>query len=223
MDGRVTVAGEELLLMPEKAVYWPAEHTLFVADVHLGKAAAMRAASIPIPETPTYETLERLSHAVCRTGARRLVVLGDLWHARQGRQPETVQASIRWRSVHPDLEVALVEGNHDRRSGDLPEGFRCDTWFEPTTLGPFSLCHYPDVEASGYKLAGHIHPGARLEGRGRRGCTLPCFWIGPACMVLPAFGAFTGYIAVHPVEGDRMFVMADGVVIEPASFSQRTG
>ena len=217
MDGRVTVAGEELLLMPEKAVYWPSQKTLFVADVHLGKAAAMRAAAIPIPETPTYETLDRLSHAVCRTGADRLIVLGDLWHARQGRQPETVRASIQWRQAHPYLEVILVEGNHDRRSGDLPEEFRCEVWQEPTALGPFSLCHYPDVDATGYKLAGHVHPGARLEGRGRRGCTLPCFWVGADCMVLPAFGAFTGFIAVRPREGDRLFVMAEGRVLEPAT------
>lgn len=203
--------------MPERAVYWPAESTLFVADVHLGKAAAMRAASIPIPETPTYDTLERLTGAIDRSGAKRLVVLGDLWHARQGRLPETVNASIRWREGHGNLEVALVEGNHDRRSGDLPEAFRCDLWFEPTELGPFALCHYPDVETEGYKLAGHIHPGALLEGRGRRSCTLPCFWIGSRCMVLPAFGAFTGYIAVRPVEGDRLFVLADGKVLEPAT------
>lgn len=217
MDALATVAGEQLLMLPEKALYWPSERTLFVADVHLGKAASMRAASIPIPETPTYETLDRLTSAICRTGAKQLIILGDLWHAKQGRQKETVDASINWRESHADIDVVLVEGNHDRRSGELPHRFRCDVWSEPSSLGPFALCHYPDVQADRYKLAGHIHPAALLQGRGRKSCTMPCFWIGGSCTVLPAFGAFTGYIAVRPVAGDRLFVIADGQVLEPAT------
>lgn len=205
--------------MPERSVFWPAESTLFVADVHLGKAASMRAAAIPIPETPTFETLDRLARALDRTGARRLVFLGDLWHAKQGRQPETVRAVGCWRDMHSDIEMILVEGNHDRRSGVLPEDFACTSLAEPACMGPFALCHYPDIESEGYVLAGHIHPGARLEGRGRRGCTLPCFWIGGKVMVLPAFGAFTGFVAVRPSVGDRLFVLAEGKVLEPDTIS----
>ena len=43
-DGRiaVTLAGEAILLLPERALYWPRQRALFVADVHLGKAARRR-------------------------------------------------------------------------------------------------------------------------------------------------------------------------------------
>ena len=39
----IQVAGETLLLLPEKAVYWPDQRMLIVADIHFGKAAAVEA------------------------------------------------------------------------------------------------------------------------------------------------------------------------------------
>jgi metallophosphoesterase superfamily enzyme len=43
------VMGERFVLLPEKAAFWPAMKTLFVADFHLGKAASFRRAGIPLP------------------------------------------------------------------------------------------------------------------------------------------------------------------------------
>src|SRR5581483_12363457 len=46
---RVGLQGESLLLLPERALLWERTGTLVVADAHLGKAAAFRAAAIPLP------------------------------------------------------------------------------------------------------------------------------------------------------------------------------
>ena len=46
---RATLAGEAVELLPERALHWIRERTLFVADVHLGKAAAFRAGGVPVP------------------------------------------------------------------------------------------------------------------------------------------------------------------------------
>jgi hypothetical protein len=43
---------------------------------------------------------------------------------------------------------------------------------------------------------------------------LPCFWFGAEVGLLPAFGGFTGSADVAPRGGDRVFVIADGEVIE---------
>ena len=37
-----TMAGESVELWPQRALFWPAGGTLFIADPHFGKAAAFR-------------------------------------------------------------------------------------------------------------------------------------------------------------------------------------
>jgi hypothetical protein len=39
----IVLAGETLRLLPDKALYWPRQQTLFIADAHFGKVAAFRA------------------------------------------------------------------------------------------------------------------------------------------------------------------------------------
>ena len=213
MDVMTTMAGEAVSLLPEKAIYWPGERTLFVADVHWGKAAAFRALSVPIPGGTTTADLERLSRALDRTGATRLVVLGDMLHARAGRQPETLAAIAAWRSARPDLSMLLVRGNHDESAGDPPVDWRIEVVDEPYPLGPFALRHYPEPAESGYVLAGHVHPAAYLSGRGGQGLRLPCFLCGPQVAILPAFSSFAGAKVVKPTAADSLYVVADDEVI----------
>ena len=49
-DGKavVTLAGETVELLAGRALHWPRARAVFVADVHLGKAAAFRAGGVPI-------------------------------------------------------------------------------------------------------------------------------------------------------------------------------
>lgn len=214
---RVTIAGEALTLIPERAVYWAARETLLVADPHFGKAAAFRAGGIPVPRGTTAGTLARLDRAIDRTGARRIVFLGDFLHARAGRQPATIAALARWRATRADLEVLLVRGNHDLRAGDPPTDLRIRVVGERISETPFVLAHHPEISDHGYVLAGHIHPGATLTGAGRQRERFACFWFGERCGVLAAFGEFTGLAAIRPRAGDRVFVVADDTVIEAAA------
>src|SRR3982074_1557313 len=48
-DLTIELAGEEIILLPERAIYWPRAETLFVADTHWGKDATFRAAAIAVP------------------------------------------------------------------------------------------------------------------------------------------------------------------------------
>jgi DNA ligase-associated metallophosphoesterase len=207
------VAGERLALLAERAAYWERARTLLVADPHFGKAAAFRAAGVPVPRGTTTGSLARLDSAVARTGARRIVFLGDFLHAREGREAETTRVVGEWRSRHAAIDVLLVRGNHDARAGDPgPEiDIRCVDG--PVVEPPFVFTHKPAVADSGYVICGHIHPAARLTGPGLERARLPCFWFGRHAAVLPAFGEFTGVgdIAVEP--GDRVWVVADRSVM----------
>ena len=94
-----TLAGERVELHAERALYWPAGATLFVADVHLGKAAAFRAGGIALPRGGTQADLARLAALLARTRARRLVVLGDFLHAAAGRVAALDAAFVAWRAA----------------------------------------------------------------------------------------------------------------------------
>ena len=214
-DLDISILGETLTLLPERAVFWKSRSTLFIADPHWGKAATFRAYGIPVPSGTTDEGIARLNSIVQRTSASHVIFLGDLLHAKAGRSSEMFAAVGAWRRKNPDVEMLLVRGNHDRRAGDPPDelGIRCTD--APHPMSPFVLDHHPRVNASGYVLAGHIHPGVRVVGE-----RLPCFSVGRDVAVLPAFGEFTGLAIISPVEGDRIFAIAEDCVIElrnPAS------
>ena len=209
------VAGESLVLLPERAAYWPAQGTLFVADFHLGKAASFRRAGIPLPPGTTSENVERLGRALDRTHAKRVVFLGDFLHSADGRAPGTLERFAAWRAARRALEITLVRGNHDRKAGDPPREWEIACVEEGGTLGPFVLNHEPGPSRGGYALAGHIHPAVRLAGDGET-LRLPCFWFARRYGVLPAFGAFTGSAVVRPKGGDQVFVIAEEEVLKVA-------
>lgn len=205
------VAGETLRLLPQKAVLWPREAMLIVADVHFGKAAAFRALGVPVPHGTTAENLAVLDALIAGHGVRRLVFLGDFLHAKAARAPRTLAALARWRARHPALDLILVRGNHDLHAGDPPAALGMSVVDEPWEQGPFAFCHHPDMRASGYVVAGHVHPVYRLVS-GREALTLPCFVFGPARAVLPAFGSFTGGHALRPADGEALFLVAGDAV-----------
>jgi DNA ligase-associated metallophosphoesterase len=216
LEGAVTVeaGAESLTLLPQRAAYWARRRTLFVADVHLGKAASFRRAAIPVPRGSTAETLDRLAAAVAACGAERLVVLGDLVHDATARAAAE-RAFLDWRERHAALDILLVAGNHDRRGGGLPERWRVRVVDEPYCMEGYALCHEPQAVGGAYALAGHLHPGVKLVA-GRDRLRLPCFWLRPEGAVLPAFGAFTGLANVVPRRDDRVYVAARNRVVAVA-------
>jgi DNA ligase-associated metallophosphoesterase len=207
------VAGETLALLPEKAVFWPARKTLFVADFHLGKAATFRDAGIPVPTGTTAENVDRLGRAIDKTGATQVIFLGDFLHAATGRAPRTLQRFAEWRESRAKLDLTIVRGNHDKKAGDPPESWGVQCVDAGGALGPFILNHEPGATRGGYALAGHIHPAVRLSGDGDT-LKLPCFWFAARYGVLPAFGAFTGTAEVRPRKGDQVFVVAEQEVLQ---------
>jgi DNA ligase-associated metallophosphoesterase len=207
----VTVAGEVLLLLAEKALYWAREKMLIIADIHFGKAASFRAAGVPVPRGTTSQNLAALDALLAAHDIAHIMFLGDFLHARAAHASATVAAMLAWRLRHPSLKLTLVRGNHDRHAGDPAAGLLIDLVDEPFQLGPFAFCHHPDLTTEGYALAGHIHPSYRLSTR-FDSLRLPCFVVGRARMILPSFGAFTGGFLVTPGEGDAIYVSSGEAV-----------
>jgi len=210
------VVGERMVLLAEKAAYWPSGRTLFIADFHLGKAASFRRAGIPLPSGTTAENVERLGRAIDKTRAQKVVFLGDFLHSAEGRTQSTFERFAAWREARKSLELVIVRGNHDKKAGDPPAEWNARCIDAGELLGPFVLNHEPRASRGGYALSGHIHPAVRLTGCGEKSLKLPCFWFGARYGVLPAFGAFTGTAEVLPRKGDQVFVVAEREVLQVA-------
>ncbi len=205
--------GQTLTLLPQRAAYWHERETLLIADPHFGKPEAFRAQSLPVPTGTTSAALARLDAAFAAVRVRRLVVLGDFWHASTSRTEEVLAELVAWRARHDELAIELVLGNHDRGVGRLPQEWDAVSHGGPVADFPFVFAHFPDPSDDGYVLCGHLHPAVVLTGRGRQRLKLPGFWFGPRVGVLPAFGEFTGGAVVSPMPGDRVFVVAGDQVV----------
>ena len=208
----VDFAGSSVWLLPERALWWPAGRAMFVADLHLGKAAAYRALGQPVPAGTTRENLARLSALLLHYQPRQLVFLGDLLHAAQARTPSVLDGLAVWRERFAALDCVLVRGNHDSRAGDPPDSLGIRVVDEPFALGPFVACHHPQRHETLGVIAGHLHPALSLYGTGRDSLRLPCFYMEAGLLVLPAFGEFTGGWSVARQPGRRRYPVGDNRV-----------
>src|SRR5450830_1743868 len=104
----LTLANEQLLLLPHKAAYWARERMLIIADIHFGKAASFRALGVPVPAGTTSANLMALDMLMVQYEVRRIMLLGDFLHARAAHAPATLAAMLAWRQRHPDLQLTVV-------------------------------------------------------------------------------------------------------------------
>lgn len=210
----IELAGAELWLLAEKAIYYPAYRALLIADAHFGKAAAYRRLGQPVPHGTTDDNLQRLDNLLAGYDCEQLIFLGDFLHAPESHAALTLSALRTWRDRHAGLTITLIRGNHDKRAGDPPQDLRINVVPEPLMLGAFALQHEPDPHPTHHVLAGHVHPAYRLQGKGRQSLRLPCFYLLEDVSLLPAFGAFTGGMNIRPAQGSRIYVVGDGAVWE---------
>ncbi|WP_394001153.1 ligase-associated DNA damage response endonuclease PdeM [Luteimonas sp. WGS1318] len=210
----IALAGETVVLLPDRALWWPRMSLLAIADLHLGKGDHFRRAGIALPRGGTALDLQRLDALLDATHATRLLVLGDLLHAAVNDAPWR-EAWSRWRVGRAALSVELVSGNHDRALRAQPAlagALGLHVHGALLTFAPFVFVHDPAdaADVAGYRLGGHLHPVVRLPGVPR----LPAFRFDDTAGVLPAFTAFAGGWRVDREPGTRLFACAPDVVVD---------
>lgn len=215
----VEVGGERIKLLPERAVWWPAERTLIVADLHLGKEHTYASVGIGIPGTVLEETLDRLGWCVSQGRARRVIIAGDMLHARAGLTSTMVERVAAWRAGLGATEFVVVPGNHDQGIGEVAERWKMRVEEGEFRETPFRFVHEPDGGDEGvYTWAGHLHPAARLSA-GRDSVRLACFCVGEREAVLPAFTLFSGKTTPAGLLAEEAWVIADGRVFRAPTLS----
>ncbi len=178
--------------MDGRALYWPREKALLLADLHLEKASYFAGRGQMLPPYDSRETLERVADCVKQTGARRVITLGDNFHDTEGTSRLEPYAAGMLEALTRSLDWVWITGNHDETmhrafGGTLAQGLE---------LGGIVLRHEAQPGESRPELSGHFHPKLRVRVRDRH-ITRPCAVIGRDShgtdrMILPAFGALTG-------------------------------
>ncbi len=197
----------------DRALFWAEQSALLLSDVHLGKGELFQRRGLPIPEAHSGNDLKRLNRLVEQSKPKRIIILGDLVHADPHATDQWPKRLLDWRARHPQIDVTLLLGNHDRNVIPVMQSVGVDTAME-MAIGGLNLRHEPvdDVAESDLPVVcGHLHPVMRFTDRYDT-FRLPVFWIQEQQLVLPAFGQFTGGYRIEPRRNDRVLACAPGVV-----------
>jgi DNA ligase-associated metallophosphoesterase len=188
----VVVAGVAILADPAGALYWPEERVLVVADLHLEKGSSYAARGVLLPPYDTTATLARLALVINRYAPRAVIALGDSFHDGGGpaRVLDEDRASLRL--LQRGRDWIWIAGNHDPEPAAGVGGSSAAA----LAIGALSFCHQSQADAAAGEIAGHLHPVARVSGRGRT-VSRRCFATNADRMVMPAFGAYAGGLNVR--------------------------
>lgn len=220
----LSFAGEHFTLLADRAIYWPRRGTLIVADTHFGKDSLFQQRGIPVPNDVTSNDLARLAALLGRSGAKRLLILGDFFHGKESNDA-TMTAHLRaWRDALKSIEMTLVRGNHDKHAGDPCDsiGIEClnsltvdDVKFQHAPIEPdASPSEEPPRPAAGPAIVcGHIHPATTLVDFDGKVLKVPAFVVDERQLVVPAFGRFTGTATMPRLPGRRFMIASHGRVI----------
>lgn len=207
----VEISGELFELLHHKAMFWPKKKALMLADLHLGKINHFRRSGIPLPSKANDRNIEMLMELIHQVKPERILCLGDLFHSHYNPEWEVFGEVIKHFN---NIRFELILGNHDIMS-DLQYQRKGILLHEELIIDNFILTHHPleSVAPGYYNMAGHIHPGVCLYGKGKQALTLPCFYFGEHQALLPAFGVFTGLARIRPLKEDKIFVVLEDKIL----------
>ena len=205
------IEGEELMFLPEAAIFWKAKESLLISDVHLGKVSHFRKSGIAVPNAAGRQNFNKLAKLIQDYVPQKVYFLGDLFHSEYNAAWEEFSSfTNRFKTV----QFHLVKGNHDILNEEHWKAAGLEIHDQYVDVGPFTFVHDPeDIKAAKFQICGHIHPCVYIEGQGKQRLRLACFWKSKDQIILPSFGSFTGMQRIKPKKGDDVFLLVDGEVI----------
>jgi hypothetical protein len=184
----VTFCGESLVADSNAVLYWPAQRTLVVADLHLEKASSLARRGSLLPPYDTRVTLAALADVLLRFPAERVICLGDSFHDAAGPGRLSGADAGFLAGLVAGREWIWVCGNHDPV---LPASLGGERVIGELRSERLVFRHQARRETEPGEISGHFHPKATIVVRGGR-VGGRCFVADERRLILPAFGALTG-------------------------------
>jgi uncharacterized protein len=211
------LAGEQrtFAMLPSGALWEEADQTLYLSDLHLGKAEHFRSQGILVPRQVDAEGLEKLERDLNLLMPKKVYFLGDLFHSAYN---SSVDKLGRLLENHAPISFHLVPGNHDILQEVKYQGLSMQMETSCILRKGLVLVHdAKDIEEQRedhYFVAGHIHPGVLLRGKGKQKLQFPCFYWSHKGVFLPAYGLFTGVKLLKPLKGEKVYILTQDKVME---------
>src|SRR5690606_32614979 len=106
----ISIRETEILLLPEKAIFFLDQRILVLADMHLGKLVHFRKKGIFAPVRTINEDLETMLSLIKSLEPNEVVFLGDLFHSEANSEYHHFIEAIE---LFPKVQFTLTKGNHD--------------------------------------------------------------------------------------------------------------
>lgn len=209
----------------ERAVFFRKDKILALSDTHIGFEIELGRNGVFVPDqVPSF--LSRIASLVSETGAKKILLLGDVKHSfvsptfsEEGRVVRFLEGLLKL------AKVEIVPGNHD---GDLanviPKGVKFHS-AGGVKIGKFGFFHghaWPDKKLLSAEtlVLSHLHPNVVLKDSLGGFHKEPCFLAGklsrdalseyygsaikrkapPKVLVIPAFNALLGGAIVQEAD-----------------------
>lgn len=189
-----------VVALPEGALWIEDARMLIVSDLHLEKGSAYAVRGQMLPPYDTHAALVKLQALIDARSPDIVVSLGDSFHDGGGIARMAERDRVMLQAMIGRCDWIWVEGNHDGRAPETLGG----AVHETLHIGSLVLRHEPSACAAPGEIAGHLHPCAKVSGRGRS-VRRRCFATDGARLVMPAFGAFTGGLNLRDEAFDPIF------------------
>lgn len=192
------VRGELFTPLPQGALWWESQRTLIVSDLHLEKGSSYARRGQLLPPYDTGATLKLVEGLVDELDPDRVISLGDSFHDPRAEERLVPADRLRIRTLTARTDWIWVEGNHDPD----PPAHLGGRGTKELRIADCIFRHEPTGEQG--ELAGHLHPVARVAGRGRS-VRRKCFVTDGERIILPSLGTFTGGLNVLDPAISRYF------------------
>ena len=171
------------------ALWWPDERALIVSDLHLEKGSNFACRGQLLPPYDTDSTLGMVEAVVDAFRPATVISLGDSLHDGSSERRLSPDAVRRIKILTAKADWYWVEGNHDPD----PPAFLGGSGVKLLRRRGCVFRHEPTGEPG--EISGHLHPVARIGGRGRS-LRRKCYVTDGANLVMPSLGAYTGGLNV---------------------------
>jgi len=186
-----------------RALFFPTDGLLAVADLHLGYAWAQRTQGQLMPIAPKDDALKRLAELVADYKPAKILLLGDIVHRAVPAQGLLDELRALLDVAQGRSELILLAGNHDRKLERLIKTLDSSQKLHREHRAGENLFLHGDCHptcAAPRCIIGHEHPAISLGDGVATSRKFPCFLVADDLITLPSFSNWSAHTPLGAYE-----------------------